>query len=68
MGQAFIGFAQPFVLNAPTYYSDIWFNSSGRITATALASLSNPFGAAVSMDPHFECFYLGSGIYVGVRC
>lgn len=46
-GQILIGFAQPFVLSAPTYYSDLWFTSRGRITATALASLSNPVGAAL---------------------
>ncbi|KAF8475938.1 major facilitator superfamily domain-containing protein [Kalaharituber pfeilii] len=46
-GQVLIGFAQPFVLNAPTYFSDLWFTSQGRISATALASLANPFGAAI---------------------
>lgn len=46
-GQLLIGFAQPFVLAAPTTYSDLWFSASGRTTATALASLSNPFGAAL---------------------
>ncbi|KAL7268182.1 hypothetical protein RUND412_009208 [Rhizina undulata] len=46
-GQILIGFAQPFVLNAPTYYSDLWFTSRERVSATALASLSNPFGAAL---------------------
>lgn len=52
-GQILIGCAQPFVLSAPTYYSDLWFTSSGRITATALASLSNPIGAALGqlVDP-----------------
>lgn len=56
LGQILIGFAQPFVLSAPTYYSDLWFTSRGRITATALASLSNPFGAALGelIDP-FLC-------------
>lgn len=47
LGQILIGFAQPFVLSSPTYYSDAWFTSRGRVTATALASLSNPFGAAI---------------------
>jgi len=46
-GQLLIGFAQPFVLAAPTTYSNLWFSASGRTTATALASLSNPFGAAL---------------------
>jgi sugar phosphate permease len=47
-GQILTGFAQPFVLAAPTRYSDLWFTESGRISATALASLANPFGGAVS--------------------
>lgn len=52
-GQILIGFAQPFVLSAPSYYSDLWFTSRGRISATALASLSNPVGAALGqlIDP-----------------
>lgn len=47
LGQILIGFAQPFVLNTPTYYSDLWFTSNARVSATALASLANPFGAAI---------------------
>ncbi|KAF8426367.1 major facilitator superfamily domain-containing protein, partial [Tirmania nivea] len=47
LGQILIGFAQPFVLNVPTYYSDLWFTSNARVSATALASLANPFGAAI---------------------
>lgn len=47
LGQLLIGFAQPFVLAAPTTYSDLWFTGAGRTTATALASLANPFGAAL---------------------
>lgn len=46
-GQILLGLAQPFVLSAPTCYSDLWFSTTGRTTATALASLSNPFGAAL---------------------
>lgn len=46
-GQILIGFAQPFVLSAPTRYSDIWFTPSGRVSATAIASLANPFGGAL---------------------
>lgn len=46
-GQILIGFAQPFVLAAPTRYSDLWFTSRGRVAATALMSLANPFGAAL---------------------
>lgn len=46
-GQILIGFAQPFVLSAPTRYSDLWFSPRGRVSATALASLANPFGGAL---------------------
>lgn len=47
VGQIMIGIAQPFILSVPTYYSDLWFTSEGRISATALVSMSNPFGAAL---------------------
>jgi FLVCR family MFS transporter 7 len=47
-GQILTGLAQPFVLAAPTRYSDMWFTEGGRVGATALASLANPFGGAVS--------------------
>ena len=47
-GQIIIGFAQPFVLSAPTRYSDLWFSDKGRVSATAVASLANPLGGAVS--------------------
>ncbi|KXJ86307.1 major facilitator superfamily domain-containing protein [Microdochium bolleyi] len=46
-GQIITGLAQPFVLSAPTRYSDLWFTDRGRITATAVASLANPFGGAI---------------------
>jgi hypothetical protein len=46
-GQILIGLAQPFCLCAPTRYSDLWFSDRGRISATALASLANPLGAAL---------------------
>ncbi|KAI1472840.1 MFS general substrate transporter [Daldinia caldariorum] len=46
-GQILTGLAQPFVLSAPTRYSDMWFTDRGRVGATALASLANPFGAAL---------------------
>ncbi|KAI2468341.1 MFS general substrate transporter [Annulohypoxylon bovei var. microspora] len=46
-GQILTGLAQPFVLSAPTRYSDMWFTNRGRVAATALASLANPFGAAI---------------------
>ncbi|KAG9188945.1 hypothetical protein G6011_05813 [Alternaria panax] len=48
VGQILTGLAQPFVLAAPTRYSDMWFTESGRVGATALASLANPFGAALA--------------------
>jgi FLVCR family MFS transporter 7 len=47
-GQILTGLAQPFVLAAPTRYSDMWFTEGGRVGATALASLANPLGGAVS--------------------
>lgn len=55
LGQILIGLAQPFVLAAPTRYSDMWFTENGRIGATALASLANPLGGALGqlIDPAF---------------
>ncbi|KAI2633503.1 major facilitator superfamily domain-containing protein [Xylaria nigripes] len=47
LGQIIIGLAQPFVLSAPTRYSDLWFTNRGRVAATALPSLASPFGAAL---------------------
>ncbi|KAH7383358.1 major facilitator superfamily domain-containing protein [Pyrenochaeta sp. MPI-SDFR-AT-0127] len=47
-GQILTGLAQPFVLAAPTRYSDMWFTERGRVGATALASLANPFGGALA--------------------
>jgi sugar phosphate permease len=47
-GQILTGLAQPFVLAAPPRYSDLWFTNRGRVAATALTSLANPFGAALS--------------------
>ncbi|KAJ6089781.1 hypothetical protein N7467_004997 [Penicillium canescens] len=46
-GQIIIGFAQPFCLCAPTRYSELWFSDRGRTSATAVASLANPLGAAI---------------------
>lgn len=46
-GQILIGFSQPFVLAAPTRYSNLWFSDRGRVSATALASLANPLGGAL---------------------
>lgn len=52
-GQILTGIAQPFVLSAPTRYSDLWFTGNGRVAATALMSLANPFGGALGqlIDP-----------------
>ncbi|KAF2193851.1 MFS general substrate transporter [Zopfia rhizophila CBS 207.26] len=47
-GQILCGLAQPFVLAAPTRYSDLWFTESGRVSATTVASLANPFGGALA--------------------
>jgi hypothetical protein len=46
-GQLLLGLAQPFALAAPTRYSDLWFTEKGRTSATALATLANPLGAAI---------------------
>lgn len=46
-GQILTGLAQPFVLSAPARYSDLWFTNRGRVAATAVVSLANPFGAAL---------------------
>ena len=48
LGQIIVGFAQPFVLTAPTRYSDMWFSDTGRVSATAVASLANPLGGALA--------------------
>ncbi|KAF7875095.1 hypothetical protein EAF04_002267 [Stromatinia cepivora] len=52
-GQILTGIAQPFVLAAPTRYSDLWFTNQGRVAATAVMSLANPFGGALAqlIDP-----------------
>ncbi|VUC19900.1 unnamed protein product [Clonostachys rosea] len=47
IGQIFIGFSQPFILNAPTSFSALWFDSKSRTTATAIGTLANPLGAAL---------------------
>ncbi|KAF1936971.1 MFS general substrate transporter [Clathrospora elynae] len=47
-GQILTGLAQPFVLAAPTRYSGMWFTERGRVGATALATLANPFGGALA--------------------
>lgn len=47
-GQILTGLAQPFVLAAPTRYSDLWFSNKGRVAATAIMSLANPLGGAVA--------------------
>ncbi|KAG5931637.1 hypothetical protein E4U53_001667 [Claviceps sorghi] len=47
VGEILIGFAQPFILAAPTRYSDMWFTNRGRVAATALTSLANPLGGAL---------------------
>ncbi|KAG5982224.1 hypothetical protein E4U55_002169 [Claviceps digitariae] len=47
VGEIIIGFAQPFILAAPTRYSDMWFTNRGRVAATALTSLANPLGGAL---------------------
>lgn len=53
LGQVLLGLAQPFVLSAPTRFSEQWFSPSARIAATALTTLANPFGGALGqlIDP-----------------
>lgn len=53
VGQILLGLAQPFLLSVPTRYSDLWFSEKGRVSATAVASLANPFGGALGqlIDP-----------------
>ncbi|KAH9816367.1 MFS general substrate transporter [Teratosphaeria destructans] len=46
-GQVVIGFAQPFVLAAPSRYANLWFSDSGRVSAIAVMTLANPLGAAL---------------------
>ncbi|RDA86636.1 hypothetical protein CP532_5018 [Ophiocordyceps camponoti-leonardi (nom. inval.)] len=48
VGQLIVGFAQPFILAAPTRYSDLWFTHRGRVAATAMPSLANPLGGALA--------------------
>ena len=48
VGSILCGASQPFALNIATHYTNIWFAQGGRLTATALMSLSNPLGQAVS--------------------
>lgn len=48
IGQILTGLAQPFVLAAPTRYSNMWFTERGRVGATALATLANPLGGALA--------------------
>lgn len=49
LGQIVIGLAQVFVLSAPVRFSEVWFDEGSRIGATAVASLANPLGGAVSV-------------------
>lgn len=46
-GHILTAMAQPFCLATPTKLSDTWFTEKGRTSATALATLANPFGAAI---------------------
>ncbi|TXC02440.1 hypothetical protein FocTR4_00014782 [Fusarium oxysporum f. sp. cubense] len=47
VAQAILGMSQSLVLSAPTRFSETWFTSKGRVTATAVMSLANPTGAAI---------------------
>lgn len=47
IGSMLCGASQPFALNIPSHYSDLWFTQGSRVTATALMSLANPLGQAI---------------------
>lgn len=47
LGSILCGASQPFALNTPSHYSDLWFRDDGRVTATALMSLASPLGQAI---------------------
>ncbi|KAF4343946.1 permease of the major facilitator superfamily [Fusarium beomiforme] len=47
VAQALLGMSQSLVLSAPTRFSETWYTSKGRVTATAVMSLANPTGAAI---------------------
>jgi hypothetical protein len=46
-GHLLTALAQPFCLTTPTKFSDSWFTAKGRTSATAIATLANPLGAAI---------------------
>lgn len=48
LGQILIGLAQPFSLSAPAHFTNIWFTSQSRVSANAIASISNPLGGAIA--------------------
>ncbi|CAE6510356.1 unnamed protein product [Rhizoctonia solani] len=48
VGQIFTGFAQPWFQILGPKYSETWFDSRGRTTATMIIAISNPIGAALS--------------------
>ena len=48
IGQIIIGFIQPFVINAPVFYSETWFGERTRATATALSSIPPIFGGVMA--------------------
>jgi len=56
VGQVVIGLSQVFVLAAPVRFSEVWFDEGSRIGATAVASLANPLGGAVSSS-FFRIFW-----------
>lgn len=50
VGQVLTGIASAAPLVLPSFYTNVWFTGDGKIGANAIMSLSNPFGAAVSIE------------------
>ncbi|ORZ06032.1 major facilitator superfamily domain-containing protein [Absidia repens] len=47
LGQLICGFGQPFILNASTPYSSLWFSPKERSTASMAGGLANTVGMAI---------------------
>jgi len=52
-GQVVIGIFAPIAVISPAHYSDIWFSPKSRVSTTALMSLANALGAAVSTNRYY---------------
>ncbi|ORY77353.1 major facilitator superfamily domain-containing protein [Protomyces lactucae-debilis] len=47
-GSLLVSASQPFALNLPVYYSDLWFDAEERVATTGLMTLASPLGQAVA--------------------